>query len=72
MNGTVRALLVILAAVVAAVAASTPGDFPQWVYVVAAGLAAGLAGIGIVPPQMINTSKSPDSKLATYVHRRRY
>lgn len=50
MNTTVRTILIFLAAAVAAFAAAPPVDLPGWVAALIAALAAGFAGIGLLPP----------------------
>jgi hypothetical protein len=64
MNQTVRLILVFIAAAVGALLA--PDVFhvlPFWAQVTAGALAAGLAGVGIVPPQyMVIGTRDPSAR----------
>lgn len=55
MNATVRTVLTVLAVAAAGFAAADPVGVPTWVSVVVASLAAGLAAVGLIPPQMLST-----------------
>lgn len=64
MSQSARSLLTVLAAVAAALSAANPVGMPGWLAIVVAGLSAGLAGVGILPPQWRVTVKSPTSATA--------
>lgn len=63
----VRTLLVFLSMVVAALAAAPPTDLPGWAAAVLAALAAGFAGLGLVPPSLGRevTSAAGDRRVFT-------
>jgi hypothetical protein len=64
MSQSVRSLLTVLAALAAALSAANPVGMPGWLAIAVAGLSAGLAGVGILPPQWRVTVKSPTSATA--------
>lgn len=55
MSTTVRTVLVFLAAATAAFAAAPPVDLPGWAAALIAALAAGFAGLGILPPAWVQS-----------------